>query len=202
MARANWTPRMESCLVGVLVKQAREGKRAENGFKKEAKHLWSWHSPQPIPSKIDQVMLWKIWGRALWLSRGWWLRGGAAGDGTRQKYERYPSDRFKILVGAEYWKSWYWDHSASLKLLAFGTQNGGFRLKLSGRGNLTGSFYSASLKLLAFGTQNGGFRLKLSGRKNLTGSFYSASLKLLAFGTQNGGSGVSCQVAATWQVWG
>ena len=27
---------MESFLVGVLVKQAREGKRAENGFKKEA----------------------------------------------------------------------------------------------------------------------------------------------------------------------
>ena len=27
---------MESCLVGVLVKQARERKRAENGFKKEA----------------------------------------------------------------------------------------------------------------------------------------------------------------------
>ena len=36
MARANWTPRMESCLVGVLVKQARGGQRAENGFKKEA----------------------------------------------------------------------------------------------------------------------------------------------------------------------
>ena len=36
MARENWTPRMESCLVGVLVKQAREGKRAENRFKKDA----------------------------------------------------------------------------------------------------------------------------------------------------------------------
>ena len=36
MARANWTPRMEICLVGVLVKQAREGKCAENGFKQEA----------------------------------------------------------------------------------------------------------------------------------------------------------------------
>ena len=47
MAGANWTPRMENCLVGVLVKQAREGRAS------------ICHSPQPILSKIGGVMWWK-----------------------------------------------------------------------------------------------------------------------------------------------
>ena len=89
---------------------------------------------------------------ALIMSRGWWLRGDAAGDGTRSRRQRYDT----LLTSSKFWLELNIENHDIETILQVRScwlvacRTGGLRFILSGRGNLTGTGVSRDTNRAGF----------------------------------------------------